>query len=209
MRKFSKIVAQRGCMRDFSSVWKQNGFGCCQREDVGLAWPLSELLQLLVWSSLFFCIMKYLGKKKRILTYAMFVWCWLQQSRGPQLLVVQLVSYCHCTAVQFSYCHKILLSRLKTLRSAVNYFACSCYVWSLVHFLPQHAGQQIPQIHDKKHRSTELPGSCLTAQDCADTCLGWNSLKLEDGVFWRAAVHVYSLESTWRSRTCRTTLTDR
>lgn len=63
------------------------------------------------------------------------------------------------------------LSRLKTLRFFVNYFACSRYIWSLVHSLPQHAGKQIPEIHDKKHRSTELPGSCLTAQDCADTCV--------------------------------------
>lgn len=79
-----------------------------------------------------------------------------------------------------SYCHKILLSKLKTLRSFVSYFACSHYIWSLVHSLPQRGGQQIPVIHHKKHRSVELPSSCLTAQDCVDTCVGCNSLKLGD-----------------------------
>lgn len=161
----------RESARETSPQYENTMFLVVVREDAGLTWPLSELPQLLVWSSLFFYITKYLGKKKRILTYAMFVWCWLQQSRGAQLLVVQLVSSCHCPAVQVSYCHKIHLSRLKTLRPFVNYFACSHCIWSLVHSLSQHAGQQIPQIHGKKHRSTELPGSCLTAQDCAGTCV--------------------------------------
>lgn len=102
MRKYSKVVAQRECMREFS-VCKQNRSGCCQS--------------------------------------------------------------------MLSYCHKILLSTLKTLRSFLSYFACSRYIESLVHLLPRRGEQQIPLIHHKKYRSMELPSLCLTAQDCVDTCV--------------------------------------
>lgn len=107
MRKFSKTVA-RGGARETSPQYENTMFLVVVREDAGLARPLFELPQLLVWSSRFFYITKYLGKKKANSDLRHV--CVMQQSRGTQLLVVQLVSYCHCPTVQVSYCHKILPS---------------------------------------------------------------------------------------------------
>lgn len=83
---------------------------------------MSELLQLLVWSSLFFYIMKYLGEKRDpdlccvcMMLTAAKSWSTVVGSTAGFLLPLY-----HSTV---SYCHKILLSRLKTLRSFVNCFA--------------------------------------------------------------------------------------